>query len=119
MLLLSSFLCAGFLHYGPWRVLTNRLLLYALLPFLVASMVLWTLLFHRFHLDGFHGGWHFPAVVSRLFLSILCLMCGMLATAYLAKRYVSRFGLVYFGLSLFFGFLFLRYLVYRLFRAKT
>jgi len=115
---LASFLCAGLLRYGPSWVTHHRLLLYALLPFLAASMVLWTLLFHRFHLDGFHGGWHFPAVVSRLFLSILCLMCGLLATAYLAKRYVSRLALVYFGLSLFVGFLFLRYIVYRLLRAK-
>src|SRR5258706_4460602 len=108
---LASFLCAGLLRYGPSWVTHHRLLLYALLPFLAASLVLWTLLYHRFHLDGFHGGWRFSAIASRLLLAILCLMCGLLATAYLARQYVSRLVLIYFSGFLFVGFLSLRYAV--------
>src|SRR5258706_15312213 len=62
---LASFLCAGLLRYGPGLVADHRLIVFALLPFVAASMVLWALLFPRFPLDGFQGGWHFPAVVSR------------------------------------------------------
>jgi lipopolysaccharide/colanic/teichoic acid biosynthesis glycosyltransferase len=115
---LVSFLGAGMLRYGPNWGANHRLFLYALLPFLGASLALWTLLFHRFHLDGFHGGWRFAAVASRLAVAILCLMCGLLATAYLARRYVSRLVLVYFGVFLFSGFLFLRYVVSQHLRAR-
>lgn len=115
---LSAFFLAGFLRYGVRWGFYDRLRLYPLLPFLIASLVLWVFLFHRFHLDGFHGGWRFPAVASRLLLAIFCLMSGLLATAYLAQRYVSRLVLVYFGVLLFLGFLFFRYIVSQQLRAR-
>lgn len=115
---LISFLIAGWLRYGLHWTAADTLSLYALLPFLGASLVLWTMLFHRFHLEGFHGGWRFPAVASRLLLAILCLMGGLLATAYLAQRYVSRLVLIYFGAFLFAGFLLSRYLMSQQLRAR-
>jgi lipopolysaccharide/colanic/teichoic acid biosynthesis glycosyltransferase len=115
---LLSFFVAGFLRYGVGWGIRDRISFYPLLPFLVASLVLWVLLFHRFRLDGFHGGWRFPAVASRLLLAIFCLMSGLLATAYLAQRYVSRLVLVYFGALLFVGFLVFRYLVSQQLRAR-
>jgi len=113
-----SFFAAGFLRYGATWSRVDRLSFLALLPFLAASVALWILLFYRFQLDGFQGGWRFPAVAARVFLAILCLMCGLLATAYLARRYVSRLVLVYFGMLLFAGFLMLRYGVARKLRAR-
>jgi lipopolysaccharide/colanic/teichoic acid biosynthesis glycosyltransferase len=115
---LLAFAGAGFLRYGLRWGIDDRLAVYTLLPFLATSMGLWVLLFHRFHLDGFHGGWRFSAVASRLLLAILCLMGGLLATAYLARQYVSRLVLVYFGILLFVGFLFLRYFVSQRLRAR-
>jgi hypothetical protein len=69
-----SFSAAGLLRYGIHWSTAQRIPLLALLPFLAASLLLWTLLYHRFHLDGFHGGWRFSAIASRLLLAILCLM---------------------------------------------
>jgi len=115
---LVSFVAAGLLRYGfDWNAIHHQYL-FALLPFLAASLLLWTLLFHRFHLDGFQGGWRFSAVASRLLLAILCLMCGLLATAYLARRYVSRLVLIYFSAFLFVGFLWLRSVVSQQLRAR-
>lgn len=115
---LFAFLVAGCLRYGIGWGIRDRDSFYPLLPFLAASLALWVLLFHRFRLDGFHGGWRFPAVASRLLLAIFCLMSGLLATAYLAQRYVSRLVLVYFGILLFSGFLVLRYSVSQKLRAE-
>jgi len=113
-----SFFAGGFLRYGATWGRSDRLSFFALLPFLAASVALWILLFYRFRLDGFQGGWRFPAVAARVLLAILCLMCALLATAYLARRYVSRLVLVYFGVFLFSGFLTLRYGVARSLRAR-
>jgi lipopolysaccharide/colanic/teichoic acid biosynthesis glycosyltransferase len=78
------------------------------LPFLILAAACWTLLSSRFGLDGFRGGWHSPAIISELFLSVSALMVILLALAYLRREYVSRLVLSYFGLAIFLGFFAIR-----------
>jgi lipopolysaccharide/colanic/teichoic acid biosynthesis glycosyltransferase len=87
------------------------------LPFLIVAIGCWTLLSSRFGLDGFRGGWHSPAIVSELFLSISSLMVILLALAYLRREYVSRLVLSYFGLAIFLGFLAIRLAFRQYFKA--
>jgi len=91
----------------------------ALLPFLAATWVIWTLLFRLLSLDGFRGGWRLSAVVSQLLLSVGGLMLILLSGGYLFGRYVSRLALVYFGLLLFAGFVLIRVAAYLLLRARS
>lgn len=60
-------------------------------------------------LDCFRGGWRFQAMVSQLFLAVLCLMCVLLSVGYLRREYVSRLALSYFGVLLLVGFIGIRY----------
>jgi len=72
-------------------------------PFLGSTLVFWSALSSRLHLDGFHGGWRLAAILSRLFPAVFGLMLLLLAGAYLAHLYASRLVLGYFGIFLFFG----------------
>ena len=56
----------------------------SLAPFLIATCVVWTFLSSTLNLDGFHGGWRLPAVVSHVVSALLCTMAILLALAYLA-----------------------------------
>ena len=100
---------AEVLRYGAFWQAADRSPSYALLPFLVVTIIIWILLSASMKLDCFRGGWHFPAVFSRLFLAVFCLMCVLLSGGYLAREYVSRLALTYFGLLLFGGFVGIRY----------
>jgi putative colanic acid biosynthesis UDP-glucose lipid carrier transferase len=75
----------------------------AFVPFIVATLVFWSVLSSRLHLDGFHGGWRLAAILSRLFPAVFGLMLLLLAGAYLAHLYASRLVLGYFGIFLFLG----------------
>ena len=72
-------------------------------PFLQYSLLIlvaalaWTFLFFEMHLDGFQGGWHFPAIISRVIVAISILMTFVLASAFLAQHYYSRLVLLYFA----------------------
>ena len=55
------------------------------LPFLVATWIIWTVLSHAMQLDGFRGGWRFPAVVAHLCFGVLFVMAILLAGAYLTS----------------------------------
>jgi lipopolysaccharide/colanic/teichoic acid biosynthesis glycosyltransferase len=79
------------------------------MPFLLVTWVFWILLSSPMQLDGFRGGWRFPAVFSRILLAVCCLMAVSLSGGYLARRYVSRLALGYFGLLLLAGFITIRY----------
>jgi lipopolysaccharide/colanic/teichoic acid biosynthesis glycosyltransferase len=105
-----AFFGANVLRYGAFWKAADRSSTYALLPFLAVTIVFWILLSAWMKLDCFRGGWHFPAVFSRLFLAICSLICALLSGAYLAQEYVSRLALTYFGVLLFGGFVGIRYL---------
>jgi lipopolysaccharide/colanic/teichoic acid biosynthesis glycosyltransferase len=102
-------MCLGYLcRYGwVWHGPTQGTAL-SFLPFLILAAACWTLLSSRFGLDGFRGGWHSPAIISELFLSVSALMVILLSLAYLRREYVSRLVLSYFGLAIFLGFFAIR-----------
>src|ERR1700685_2650941 len=58
------------------------------LPFLVATWIIWTVLSRAMQLDGFRGGWRFPAVVAHLCFGVLFVMAILLAGAFLTRHYV-------------------------------
>jgi lipopolysaccharide/colanic/teichoic acid biosynthesis glycosyltransferase len=79
-----------------------------LLPFLVATWMIWTLFSLFLPLDGFRGGWRLSAVVSHMFLGVSGLMLILLSGGYLVRRYVSRLALVHFCVLLLAGFVLIR-----------
>jgi lipopolysaccharide/colanic/teichoic acid biosynthesis glycosyltransferase len=91
----------------------------ALLPFLAATWVIWTLLSLSLPLDGFRGGWRASAVISQLLLGVGVLMLILLSGGYLVRRYVSRLALVQFCLLLLAGFVFIRVAAYLLLRTRS
>jgi lipopolysaccharide/colanic/teichoic acid biosynthesis glycosyltransferase len=107
------------LRYGPRPSPVDMHSAIAQLPFLAATLVLWTFLSRVLPLDGFRGGWRFSAVVSQLLLSVGGLMLVLLSGGYLFRIYVSRLTLVCFGLLLLAGFSFLRVSAYRLLRLRS
>jgi len=105
----TAFFAADFLRYGiVWSTAQERFA-HELLPFLFGAWLIWALLSNKMNLDGFRGGWHFPAIVSELLLAVLLLMTILLAISYLAQRYVSRLAFGYFGILLLIGFIAIRY----------
>jgi lipopolysaccharide/colanic/teichoic acid biosynthesis glycosyltransferase len=72
---------------------------YYLLIFTVVPA--WTLLYFEMSLDGFKGGWHFPAILSKTIVAVSLLMVVVLAVAFLTQHNYSRLVLLYF--ALFFG----------------
>ncbi len=81
------------------------------LPGLVGALLVWTVLSCSMNLDGFRGGWHFPAIFSQLIVAVSVLMTSLLAFAFLARHYYSRLLLLYFGPLLVGGFIFIRCVV--------
>jgi lipopolysaccharide/colanic/teichoic acid biosynthesis glycosyltransferase len=113
-----ALLGANFLRYGSLLDPQRHVSLDNLLVFLATTWILWILLFTSMRLDGFRGGWHFPAIVSQVFLAIGCLMGILLAAGYLFRVLVSRLALIYFGTLLFSGLILIRYAVRRDLRAR-
>ncbi len=74
---------------------------YALM--VLIAVAAWTFLYFEMDLDGFKGGWHFPAVFSELLVADALLMIVVLATAFLTQHYYSRLVLIYFALLLVLG----------------
>src|SRR5437667_4097848 len=66
------------------------------LMILVATLA-WAFLYFEMRLDGFQGGWHLPAIISRVIVADSILMAFVLASAFLAQRYYSRLVLLYFA----------------------
>lgn len=83
----------------------------------VGVAILWLLLYEWMSLDGFRGGWHAPAMLSRVFLGVLALMAILLSAAYLARDLVSRLVLTYFGILLFVGFVVVRWIAQLFFKS--
>jgi lipopolysaccharide/colanic/teichoic acid biosynthesis glycosyltransferase len=109
---------AYLLRYGwAWDGPPGRSAAIFMVPSLAAVLV-WSLLSTRLQLDGFRGGWRFPAVVSHLLSAVSLLMMSLLVCGYLARQYVSRLMLGYFGLLLFVGFVLVRFTAWSLFRSR-
>jgi len=113
-----ALLVADVLRYGFTWSQADRIAAQRLLPFLLATWILWAIFSSWMKLDCFSGGWRFPAVISHVFLAICGLMGVLLGAGYLAQKFVSRLALGYFGMLLFTGFLAIRYGARSLLRAK-
>lgn len=107
--IVAAFFCAELLRYGLVWSPVDRASAYRLLPFFGATLLLWSVLSPWMKLDGFSGGWRFPAVLSQTFLAVCCVMGFLLGTGYLARQFVSRLALSYFGILLYLGFVGVRY----------
>lgn len=100
---------ADVLRYGIHGSTSAALTAHHLFLFLFVNWGLWFVLSLRMHLDGFHGGWRFSAMVSQLCLAVGLLMAGLFAAGYLVREYVSRLALTYFGGLLLVGLFLIRY----------
>jgi lipopolysaccharide/colanic/teichoic acid biosynthesis glycosyltransferase len=65
--------------------------------FLIAAIAVWIAIYFEMNLDGFRGGWYFPAVLSKLIVGITFLMLVLLAFAFATQHLYSRLVLWYFS----------------------
>ena len=75
---------------------------------LSVAFVVWALLYFEMGLDGFKGGWHFPAILSRVIVATSLLMVVVPAFAFLTQHDYSRLVLFYFALLFVVGLIGLR-----------
>jgi lipopolysaccharide/colanic/teichoic acid biosynthesis glycosyltransferase len=106
----------GLRYARSWESAT-RLPVLVFLPFLLFTILFWTALSSWTHLDGFRGGWRFPAILSQLCPAIAVLMVLLFAGAYLARWYTSRLTLNIFAIFFFLGLILIR-VVARIFLAS-
>jgi lipopolysaccharide/colanic/teichoic acid biosynthesis glycosyltransferase len=99
---------AFLLRYGAAWSLQPRSIVQPFALALLGASLTWTILWSVFDLDGFRGGWRFPAMVSHLVLAASLVMVALLAAGYLVRVYVSRLALGYFGLVMVSGFILIR-----------
>jgi lipopolysaccharide/colanic/teichoic acid biosynthesis glycosyltransferase len=78
------------------------------LPFVGFAVLYWTALSLWVHLDGFRGGWRFPAILSQLLAAVTILMVLLFSGAYLTRWYTSRLILSCFGIVFLVGLLIIR-----------
>jgi lipopolysaccharide/colanic/teichoic acid biosynthesis glycosyltransferase len=65
---------------------------------LSVAFVVWPLLYFEMSLDGFKGGWHIPAILSKIIVAVSLLMVVVPAFAFLTQNNYSRIVLLYFAL---------------------
>lgn len=71
--------------------------------FIIAAALTWIFLYFEMNLDGFRGGWHFPAILSKLLVSITSLMVVLSAFAFVTNHLYSRLVLLYFPMLFLLG----------------
>ena len=64
-------------------------------PVIGSALVIWAFLYLSKNLDGFSGGWHFPTILSQVFVAVFYLMVFLLSLSFLQKTYYSRLLLLY------------------------
>lgn len=106
--LLASMLCACLLRYAGELAQLPRPTLLTFSVTLLEAALLWTVLWSPLGLDGFRGGWRFPAVLSQLLLGVSIVMVTVLASGYLTRAYISRLVVAYFAILTLGGFVFIR-----------
>jgi lipopolysaccharide/colanic/teichoic acid biosynthesis glycosyltransferase len=85
---------------------------------ILAAVVVWTTLYFEMNLDGFKGGWHFPAILSKLIVAVSLLMAFVLSLAFLTKHFYSRLVLLCFAIFFLLGLVAVRCLVRLLFTSR-
>jgi lipopolysaccharide/colanic/teichoic acid biosynthesis glycosyltransferase len=76
--------------------LVDRFQTYSLVIF--AAGAAWTFLYFEMSLDGFKGGWHFPAIFSKVIVAVSLMMIVLLAFAFITKHFFSRLVLLFFAI---------------------
>ena len=66
----------------------ERFQTYALM--ILTAALAWALLYFEMSLDGFKGGWHLPAILSKAIVAVFFLMILVLALAFLTQHNYSR-----------------------------
>jgi lipopolysaccharide/colanic/teichoic acid biosynthesis glycosyltransferase len=94
---------------------TGHFQLYTLM--MLVAFVVWTLLYFEMSLDGFKGGWQFPAVLSKAIVAVSLLMVVVLAFAFVTQHNYSRLVLLYFSLLFTLGLVGVRCLIRFLFTS--
>src|SRR5260370_5752583 len=108
-----------YLRYGGLTVTADFILHFQTYSqMILAAAVAWTLLYFEMSLDGFKGGWHFFAILSKLMVAVSLLMIVLLAFSFLTRHYYSRLVLLYFALLFFLGLVGLRCLARFLVTSK-
>ncbi len=104
LVLATCFVLAYCLRYADLPIAAN-LLTFATewWPIYVPSVAIWTILYFHMRLDGFRGGWQFPAVLSQLTLAVALMVTLMLAIGFLERHYYPRLVLMLFGIFTLFG----------------
>lgn len=113
-----SMLSACLMRYGSSLTIqpTSTLLVFSTM--LAEAAIIWIVLWTRLGLDGFRGGWSFPAVVSQILLAASIVMVTVLASVYLFRAYVSRLVVGYFGAMTVIGFVLIRVAAHLFFDAR-
>jgi lipopolysaccharide/colanic/teichoic acid biosynthesis glycosyltransferase len=118
MWILVAMTLAYIFRYGFVLYPTPRDVLWTYWPVVLASVLLWAVLFSRMKLDGFRLGWSLPTVVSQLLLATCSVLLGVFAVGYLVQQYLSRLVLAYWGVLLFVGFLIIRRFAHGVLRSR-
>lgn len=71
--------------------------------FVTAAVAVWIPVYFEMNLDGFRGGWHFPAILSKLIVGVTSLMIVLLAFAFATNHLYSRLVLFYFSVLFLLG----------------
>jgi lipopolysaccharide/colanic/teichoic acid biosynthesis glycosyltransferase len=71
--------------------------------FVIAAVAAWIPVYFEMNLDGFRGGWHFPAILSKLIVGVTSLMVILLAFSFATNHLYSRLVLFYFSVLFLFG----------------
>lgn len=103
-----AFLAANLLRFGVSGSAEERASIHNLLPFVVATALVWSALSAFMRMDGFRGGWRLSAVLSDLLLGLGSILAVLTILGYFTRSYVSRLALAYFLLLMGLGFLAIR-----------
>jgi len=116
--LIISMLFACLIRYGSTLTAQPKSTLLVFSSMLVEAAIIWSFLSIRLGLDGFRGGWRFPAVLSQILLAVSIVMVTLLAFGYLFRAYVSRLVAAYFGVLTVTGFVLIRVAAHLFFDAR-
>lgn len=99
----AAFFISDLFRFGFTWTTDERISIDALMPFAVATAIIWIGLSFFMQMDGFRGGWKFSTVFSHVLFGSCCTTAVLLTLGYLTRSYVSRLALAYLLLLLFGG----------------
>jgi lipopolysaccharide/colanic/teichoic acid biosynthesis glycosyltransferase len=109
---------ACLMRYGSTLIALPKATLFVFSIMLLEAAIIWSFLSTRLSLDGFRGGWRFPAVLSQLLLAMSIVILTLLASGYMFRAYVSRLVVGYFGIMTITGFVLIRVAAHLFFNAR-